>query len=195
MPYRHPDSYRHFAVEKQIYRRLGTHPNAHSAIRLYFKNGGTASVQERIKWSRDLAVVIQYLHDKNVRQGDIGGRNILLDANRNTLLYDFAGSSIDDTRAEVVAQDGFGHPDHEESKYSTIRAEIHALGSSIFELITSTCPHQEEHEKEWGMAEVLLRRGIYPDVTDVPLGSIIAKCWKGEYSSAQEVADAIKEQN
>ena len=100
LPFRDQDCLDDFEIEKRIYRRLGTHPNIinclqiddeaiflerakHSCIRLYYKDGGTAILEERIKWSRDLANVVQYLHDKNVRQGEIGGRNILLDVDRN----------------------------------------------------------------------------------------------------------------
>jgi serine/threonine protein kinase len=210
LPFRDEDCFKHFEIEKRIYRRLGTHPNIinclqidddaifleraeHGCIRLYYNNGGTATLEERIKWSRDLANAVQYLHNKNVRQGDIGGRNILLDVNRNIRLCDFAGSAIDNVRASVVAQDGFRHPDRDEALTPTIRGEIHALGSTIFELVTFSCPHQQEEAEEWGMAGELIRQGKYPDVTHVVLGDIIAKCWRGEYISAKEVADAIND--
>jgi hypothetical protein len=41
------------------------------------------------------------------------------------------------------------------------------------------------------MAVDLMREGVYPDVTDVVLGHVIAGGWKGEYASAREVADGI----
>jgi serine/threonine protein kinase len=210
LPFRDPKCFQMMEIEKQIYKRLGSHPNIiecleiddeaihleraeHDCIRQYYRNGGTATLKERIRWSLDLATVIQHLHHNNVRQGDIGGRNILLDAKRNIRLCDFAGSSIDNVRAIVVAQDGFRHPDDEEAGKPTIRGEIHALGSSIFELITFSCPHEQEEAKEWGMAGELIRHGQYPNVTGVMLGDIITKCWKGEYTSAKEVADAIND--
>ncbi|KAF2194999.1 hypothetical protein K469DRAFT_520337, partial [Zopfia rhizophila CBS 207.26] len=164
----------------------------YGSIRQYYREGGTATLQERIKWSRDLANVVQYIHGKNVRHVDISGKNIHLDANRNIRLCDFAGSAIDDVRPTVIAQDGFRHPDDDAN--ATIPAEIHALGSSIFELITFTCPHWREEAKEEGRrAAALLQEGKYPDVTDVVLGHVMAKCWKGEYASAKEVADSISD--
>ncbi|KAF2254384.1 hypothetical protein BU26DRAFT_559083 [Trematosphaeria pertusa] len=156
LPYRAQSSIDNVEIEKRIYRRLETHPNIirclridddaihlerakYGSIRQYYRKGGTATLQERIKWSRDLANVLQYIYDKNVRHVDICGKNILLDEDRNIRLCDFAGSAIDDIRPTVIAQDGFRHPDDDAN--NIIRAEIHALGSSIFELITFTCPH------------------------------------------------------
>jgi len=205
LPYRAQSSMDSIEIENRIYCRLKTHPNIirclriddaihlerakYGSIRQYYREGGTATFQERIKWSRDLANVVQYIHDKNVRYIDICGRNILLDENRNIRICDFAGSAIDDVHPTVIAQDGFRHPDDDAN--ATIRAEIHALGSSIFELITFTCPHWREEAEEEGRAAALLREGKYPDITGVVLGRIITKCWKGEYTSAKEVADSI----
>jgi serine/threonine protein kinase len=147
-------------AKKRIYMRLGKHPNIVGCLPVgidegeihlelaryvcrgqYFKQGGTATLEERVRWSRDLVGVIQYLHDHNVRQVDIGGRNILLDAGRNIRICDFAGSSVDDIPLTVVAQDGVRHPDDEEARGGTLLAEMHALGSAIFETMTSTCLH------------------------------------------------------
>jgi serine/threonine protein kinase len=210
LPFRDENCFRDFEIEKRIYHRLGTHRNIitciqidddaiflerakHGCIRQYYKNGGTATLEERIKWSRDLACVIQYLHDNNVRQSDIGGRNILLDANRNIRLCDFAGSAIDNVGATVIAQDGFQHPDRDEALKPTIRGELHALGSTIFELTTFSCPHEQEEAEQWGKAGELIRQGKYPDVSTLVLGDIITECWRGQYTSAREVADAISD--
>ena len=206
LPYCTQSSTDNIEIEKRIYRRLGAHPNIigclridekaiylerakYGSIRQYYREGGTATLRERITWSQDLAKVLHYIHEKGVRHVDIGGRNILLDANRDIRVCDFAGSAIDDVRPTVVAEDGFQHPDV--SKNATIQAEIHALGSAIFELMTFTLPHWREEGKVEGMAATLLREGKYPDVTDVVLGNVITKCWKGEFTSAHEVADSI----
>jgi serine/threonine protein kinase len=196
-----------FEIEKRVYRRLGHHPNIigclgisddairleraqYGSIRQFYREGHTASLQERIEWSRDLASVVQYIHSKNVRHSDIGGKNILLDAQRNIRLCDFAGSAIDDIHSTVYAQDGFRHPDE---AADAITQDIHALGSAIFELMTFTCPHSREEAEMEGMAAALLRDGKYPNIANVELGDVITKCWTGEYRSAWEVAHSISE--
>lgn len=148
---------------------------------------------ERVRWAGDLAVAIHYLHEKGVRQGDIGGRNVLLDADRNILLRDFAGSGIDGEPPVVWAEGGFRHPPDEDpnTRTGTMPCELHALGSTIYELITSNCPHGGEEALCAGMAAHLLRQGTYPYVSNVMLGDIVEKCWKSGFASAQEVADCI----
>jgi serine/threonine protein kinase len=76
-------------IEKRAYRRLGHHPNivrclgivengirlerAEHCIREYFAAGGTATMEERIRWSRDIAIALQYVHDHGIRHADLGG--------------------------------------------------------------------------------------------------------------------------
>jgi hypothetical protein len=55
------------------------------------------------------------------------------------ILCDFAGSSIDGSLPTVWAQDGFKHPTADRT---TIQAELHALGSTIYQIITSFAPHE-----------------------------------------------------
>ncbi|KIH93627.1 hypothetical protein SPBR_09172 [Sporothrix brasiliensis 5110] len=219
LPYEDDDHKALFETEKRIFRRLGTaHPHivpclgiedddrggriylkhaAHSAIRLYFRSGGRASMAERVRWAADLASAVHYMHEKGVRQGDIGGRNVLLDADRTILLCDFAGSGIDGAPPVVWAEGGFRHPADRDpnTRTGTMPCELHALGSTIYELITSHGPHGTHDDDGAGMAARLLRQGEYPDVSNVALGDIIEKCWKTEFSSAQEVVDCIREKS
>ncbi len=208
MPFQTKQCKEWLAVEKRIYRRLGPHPHIIAClnvddddpdlrleraepgcIRLYFKEGGKASLHERIVWCRDLADTIQYLHDKNVQQIDIGGRNILLDKDRNIRLCDFAGSRIDDYCPTIIPQEGYAHPDWDEVR--TVRGEIHALGGTIMELITGKGPYGDSAHDVNVFQRI--RDGHYPDVDAVELRDIIVACWKGEYTTAGQVADAIRQ--
>ncbi|CAK7234504.1 hypothetical protein SCUCBS95973_008959 [Sporothrix curviconia] len=61
--------------------------------------------------------------------------------------------------------------------------ELHALGSTMYEILTSHIPFWEEeksYEVEFGYdgkAEELMRERKYPDVMGMPLGDIVAQCW------------------
>ena len=114
---------------------------------------------------------------------------MLLDSSRTILLCDFAGSAIDDEPCTVWAESGFKHPNDDENERATIRAELHALGSTIYEIITSSQPHGKV--EEWVVAQ-WIRDDKYPDVQEVVLGDIIMKCWKGQFVSAKEVAQSIE---
>jgi serine/threonine protein kinase len=206
VPSTKPSSIKNMEIEKRIYKRLGSHPNIvpclriddtgillkraeHGAIREFFAEGGTATMEERIKWSRDIAIAIQYLHEHGIRHADLGGRNLLLDSSRTILLCDFAGSGIDGEPPTVWAESGFKHPKMDENELGTIRAELHALGSTIYEIITSSQPHGKA--EEW-IVHQWIQEGKYPDVKEVKLGDIITKCWKGEFESAGKVAQTIE---
>ncbi|OAA67859.1 Protein kinase-like domain protein [Niveomyces insectorum RCEF 264] len=180
-------------IERRVYRRLGTHRNivrvvdmdqygiyleraAHGSLREYFMGGGNAELGERILWCRDVAGVLAFVHRKGIRHADLSGRNLLIDARRTILLCDFAGSSIDGEKATILAESGFRHPDKREYVPPTIRAELHALGSTVFEIVTGAQPYQglEDHEIDQRLAA-----GQYPDVSEMPLGDVVAKCWQG----------------
>lgn len=217
-------------IEKRAYRRRGNHPNLAYVIgmdewgiyleraepgclRLYYKEGGEATPEERIKWCQDLARVLHYVHQNNIRHADLSGRNLLLDSARNILLCDFSGCSIDDDKATSIGEIGFRHPETREYSLPTIRAEIHSLGSTIYEIVTGRKPFHErlakqdrgiltlterEHEiqkldEQEREVERLMEEGKYPNVSKLLLGDVIAKCWKrdGFYGSAADVAEDI----
>ncbi|XXG98936.1 hypothetical protein Hte_005269 [Hypoxylon texense] len=195
-----------FETEKRVYARLGKHKNIVNVVQmderalylkrakygclwLYYKEGGTVSFMEKMKWSHDVAETLEYLHQKNVRHADLSGKNLLINSARDILLCDFGGSSIDDHKALAKAEGGYHHPDEAEWSAPTIRSEIHSLGSVIFEIMTGKKPHDglEEHE-----VRQLIEQGKYPDVSNVPLKDTIEKCWKGVFHSAAEVAQEIR---
>ncbi|CAK7225050.1 hypothetical protein SCUCBS95973_005729 [Sporothrix curviconia] len=215
LPFENDEDVSHFETEKRIYRRLGTaHPHIipclgivdgefggriylkyaeHCAIRVYFRKGGKASLAERVRWAGDLASAIHYIHEKGVRQGDIGGCNVLLDTDRNIFSVTLLGPVSTASRPIVWAEGGFRHPGdtNPQTRTGTMLCELHALGSTIYELITSKLPHRNSEEDWAGEAVRLLCEGKYPDVSNVVLGDIIQKCWKTEFTSAQQVADSI----
>lgn len=39
-------------------------------LRLYYKDGGTATLEEKVKWCQDVADVLEYVHQNNVRHAD-----------------------------------------------------------------------------------------------------------------------------
>lgn len=150
--------------------------------------GGKATLWERLKWCKDVAQVLSYVHGKNVRHADLSGRNILINAEKGILLCDFAGSFIDDERATIMAEDGYRHPNKDEYTTPTIRCEIHTLGSTMYEIITGKEPH---HGLEKEAVAKLLEEGQYPDVSNISLGDVIRRCWEGGFDSVAEVAEEI----
>src|SRR6201999_331902 len=95
--------------------------------------------------------VLHLVHERGIRHADMSGRNLLVTANKNILLCDFAGSAIDDQKAIIVAEDGYRHPNKEEYSTPTIKAEIHTLGSTLHEIVTGKEPHQGVEKETIGI--------------------------------------------
>jgi serine/threonine protein kinase len=193
-------------IEKRVYRRLGKHSNIVNVIdmnewgiyleravpgslRIYYKDGGNATAEERIRWCRDVAQVLDYVHQHNIRHADLSGKN-LLSHGRNILLCDFGGSSVDDANATIIGEAGFRHFDENEYRQPTMRSEIHSLGSTIYEVIAGRKPFCSTQDQGREI-EILMRQGRYPDVKTLPLGDVIVKCWNGFFDSALLVAEEI----
>jgi serine/threonine protein kinase len=194
-------------VERRIFQQLGEHPNlvkviemdeygiwleraANGCLTEYYINGGKADVAQKLKWSEDVARVTHFLHEKDVRQADLGGKNLLIDAHMRIILCDFSGSYINGEKATIVPAAGYRHPDKNERALPSIRAEIHALGSTIYEIITGHGPY---HGLVSEAIDKLLEEGNYPEVSNILLGGVVQRCWNGDYSSALEVAEEIAE--
>ncbi|SRR6266699_3893971 len=82
------------------------------------------------------------------QDADLRGRNVLPDASRTVRLCDFAGSAIDDNDATVSAESGSRHPDDNEVEFHATAAELHAIGSTMLEMMTSLKPWEKEEEHE-----------------------------------------------
>lgn len=120
---KHPtdaDAQRDHQIEGRIYERLGHHPRVVKVV--FFGEGWIAlerlkgslprhlvslqpdrpSIGQMVRWSRQAAEGLQYLHEKAVFQTDVGAHNLHLDERDNLKFCDFAGSSIDREKPSVL---------------------------------------------------------------------------------------------
>ena len=201
------DDTRDQRIESRIYERLEIHPRIVRFIRLeprglvlerlkeplrkrlrdFYAKGKLPSKGLIQKWSRQAIEGLQYLHQKNVLQGDIGCHNLLLDGNDNIKYCDFAGSSIDKHEAWVCYEMRSQRPPDigERQDDITISSEIFALGSTLYEISTTQPPY--ENYSDAAIME-FFRANKYPDVTSLELGKIISKCWRGIYATVDEIS-------
>ncbi|KAK2740119.1 COP9 signalosome catalytic subunit rri1 [Myotisia sp. PD_48] len=202
---RNPDSSNNMQIEKRIYDRIqkaGGHPNIVKCIRIqengivlerarygdlrgYFRRGGTATRRERMGWCKDLSSALAFVHSHNIKHCDLCCKNVLLDENRRIKLCDFAGSSISGSPPQIWPEPGFAHPREAYVRRAKMEAELHALGSTIYEIMTSRRPYHNEPRD--GAVHVWFQNGNYPEVNNIGLGNVMLKCWKGEYKSADQV--------
>jgi len=140
-----------------------------------------------LKWTSQIAEGLAYIHRKGIVQGDAGCHNILL-KHDEVKLCDFGGSSIHGEPAKA------GYECRSQRWDSTfenpsIPNELFALGSTIYEIWTTTRPYQNEPDD---MVEQNYKCLRFPDLGSLPVAETIHKCWHGTYTSADEVIMDLK---
>ncbi|RSL93037.1 hypothetical protein CDV31_014890 [Fusarium ambrosium] len=201
--------------EACVYMILGQHPliakclsvsSTKSSVDLrYYQEGslrdyvlshrGNITDSQLKTWARQLVSSVAYIHSKGVRHADLRLNQWLLDEDLQACLADFNGSGFDaqpELGFEQTPATGLESASHclprDFTQDSTVRTDLFALGSSLYELETSMTPHQgmEDAEIEEHFAKL-----SFPSVEQLLLGNIIAGCWQGQYASAEQILDHL----
>lgn len=136
----------------------------------------------RLKWSRQAAEAVDFIHSKNVIHCDIHPNNLLLDSDLDIKLCDFQGicGDLDGKVMESVRS----FLPREWTSPPTVATDLFALGSAIYEIATGHEPYEELGEAE---IEERYKKHQFPDIDSVVAGEIIQRCWMVGYESAQQI--------
>jgi len=137
----------------------------------------------REKWAIQIAEALFHVHANNVIHRDLNSRNIRIQTSEDTVLCDFAGSSLDGHIATGVRGEvRFCRlPYH---SMATVQDDLFALGSVLYELSTGSVPYATLEDEE------VIRRysdKIFPPVHHLPMGKIITNCWNDTYQGTNEL--------
>lgn len=140
------------------------------------------------KWAKQAAEGLAFLHNHKIIHADVGCHNMLLDSRDVLKLCDFAGSSVEGSRASTNYELWSRLPSKREGE-PTRTSDLFALGSAIYEMSTKELPYQK---KSLAVVRSLYEREQFPSVKSVAsLGNVITKCWLQKYTSASEVVREI----
>lgn len=180
----------------RIVRFLGTYEYDSAAYGLRFEsaaNGdlrrhlrtasGLTTTEMRQKWSIRCSQALAHIHLKGVIHSDIHPNNFLLDRNLDIKLCDFAGSLYGELDGKAVESIRFFLP-RDPLQLPTVKTDLFALGSTLFEIQTDEEPYSSLTEEE---VHELYRNGRFPDTQSVNEGHAITKCWTQKYTSANEL--------
>jgi len=161
-----------------------------------YLSGNKPTIQQRLRWSSQAAEATAVVHKKNVIHRDIHVRNLLLDAELNIKLCDFQGRLLgpdgNTEREGGSCENVKSSMPQTDPNIANQRTDIFALGSAIYYILEGHEPFPEldcvldEEEITWRFAS-----GQFPELQPFVLRSIIHKCWRGEYGSAENVMKDI----
>ncbi|GIK05061.1 hypothetical protein Aspvir_009160 [Aspergillus viridinutans] len=155
----------------------------------------TISFDRRLRWCKQAAEAIKYIHEKRVIHCDINLRNFLLDDNFDLLLSDFQGmlkSAHGETLIDGLSREcskSFMPRAH--GDYADVKTDIFALGSAIYFIITGheVFPELDSLEDDEEIAS-RFQNGQFP-TDDHACYHITEKCWKQQYETAEDIVSDI----
>lgn len=167
-------------------------------VHKYLAINPTVALQQRLKWCRQAAEAVAFVHSRRVIHCDIRPRNLLLDKNLNVKLADFQGKLLS-INGEVLLNGFSGepckfssprhHPDH-----ADVKTDLFALGSTIYFIIMGHDIFPDISNHGDGSDEEVQRRfrtGQFPRDSHA-CSTITAKCWERLYNSAVDVVHDVE---
>ena len=159
-------------------------------------NTTTITLTEKLQWACDAAESLHLLHSHGIIHSNLKPENLLLDSNSRLKIIDFSGSSFDGIVGSAVESTRFYLP-RPLKQPPTIRTDLFALGSTIYEIMTSRQPYEdleddEVEDLEDDEVEALYSQQVFPSVQGFPCGQVISDCWRCEVRTAEEVMLRLK---
>ncbi|KAL2435247.1 hypothetical protein ABEF95_014827 [Exophiala dermatitidis] len=160
-----------------------------------------------IKWGAQMIEALAVIHAKGVIHSDLKLEQYLLDNDLNARLSDFNAASSPG-RPPLGYEKATHFLPRATDEDNTVRTDLFALGSTLYELAYGKCPYHElypvrpeglelcdaaeiEHhymleDEADDQIEDLYRQGIFPDVSLALCPRTIRGCWNGQFATAEE---------
>ncbi|KAI9756734.1 MAG: hypothetical protein M4579_003735 [Chaenotheca gracillima] len=194
--------------EKDVYRRLGSHPNivqyleiSDKGIRLeYIKNGTLRNRLQshaddepiKLAWARQVTSALQYLHQHDIFWADLSARNCLVTDDLTIKVCDFGGSSLGDQK-EMVGEKTRYYLVHGVGlmRNASFSTELFALGSLFYEIMTNQQPYPDLEDREIERLYQMKQYAPLQLVKNEIMRDVVARCWHGAYRTCAEVLMAL----
>lgn len=148
-----------------------------------------------VKWARQAAQGLAYINKCGVLHRDIHVTNMFLDNDMNVKIGDFGAASVDGKYGLMsyrVNHQLWFREDQKWKKKAGVQSEVFALGSALWHMVTGKELYRDLYMFEEEELKRKMQEKELPETGDLPvLGDVIEGCWRGKYSSMDEVVADI----
>ncbi|KAF1833474.1 hypothetical protein BDW02DRAFT_640062 [Decorospora gaudefroyi] len=161
-------------VKRQALQRLGPHnsliPERVRTVRSVIQEskGNEIPLHTKVRWLHDAGEGTRHMHDHGIIHADIGCRDWIVVRERVKII-DFDGCSVDGEDAGAWYE-WFSY--RESCHPISWKTDVFAFGCGIY--------------------EVLYAEDQFPEVEDIPLGTMMRGCWDGAFVSMDELVEELQ---
>jgi len=154
---------------------------------------GQISLQTKLKYLRDAARGVAYIHQSNVIHGDLKPQNILIDENNGAIVADFGISKLlgRSSSKKGTATDAFttayAAPEVLRDRIVRPESDSWSWGILMWSVATELHPFSDEQatrtqDREWSHYSSVVERGVRPPLELLPreappeYGQLITEC-------------------
>ena len=145
---------------------------------------GQIEIDKVIRWGRQIADALSYLHDQNILHRDLKGANIIIDQAGDAIVADFGIAQIEAdnklTRG-VLGTPSYMSPEQAMGKDLDARSDMHGLGVLLYQSLTGELPFKDENS--YALIQKVIHETPSPvsdarPETPIWLENIVHKCLK-----------------
>ncbi|KAL5340933.1 kinase-like domain-containing protein [Aspergillus crustosus] len=143
-------------------------------VRHFLRGGSHDPIPSSIllRWARQAAEALQFLHNNSICHGDVNCSNLFLDQHLDLKVGDFTSSLV----GSLATPHDF-------------QGDISNLGSAMYEMARGHLSYPTLSEDE---REQKLEQREFPDLANVELKSMILRCWNTEYTCFVDIVEDIE---
>ena len=109
---------------------------------------GQVDIEKAIRWGRQMADALAYLHDQQILHRDLKGANVIIDLAGDAIIADFGIAQIEadsNLTRGVLGTPAYMSPEQAMGKDLDARSDMHGLGVILYHALTGQLPFQDDN--------------------------------------------------